>query len=71
MGRYLVFDVGCIEWGESSGVVGMHPDTIRAWADEGKIPCWRTPGGQRRFRRSDLLALLPANPTDTLGGDAA
>ena len=34
MGHYLVFDVGCIECGESSGVVGIY-----ATKDEAKAEC--------------------------------
>jgi excisionase family DNA binding protein len=31
--------------------------TLRRWDDAGKLASIRTPGGQRRFRRSDLTAL--------------
>lgn len=34
--------------------------TLRRWSDSGRVPAIRTPGGQRRFRRSDLDALLAA-----------
>lgn len=40
-------------------LVGVHEDTIKRWAADGKVPAFRTPGGWWRFRRSDLLALLP------------
>jgi len=43
---------------EAAEIVGVHRDTITRWADEGRLPCWKTPGGQRRFRRSDVEALL-------------
>lgn len=32
--------------------------TVAAWADAGKLPCFKTPGGQRRFRREDVERLL-------------
>lgn len=35
--------------------------TVSKWALEGKIPSVKTPGGWRRYRESDVLALL-ANP---------
>ena len=35
-------------------LLGVHPDTLTRWADAGLIPCWRTPGGHRRFTRADL-----------------
>jgi excisionase family DNA binding protein len=38
-------------------VLGVHPDTLARWADDGKVPHWRTPGNQRRFRRSVIEAL--------------
>jgi excisionase family DNA binding protein len=30
--------------------------TIANWAVSGKLACWRTPGGQLRFRRAEVLA---------------
>ncbi len=42
------------------------PDTVAGWADKGKLPSFRTPGGQRRFRREDVEAFLP----DTTAGAA-
>jgi len=44
--------------GEASELLGVHPATLRAWADEGKIPSFRTPGGHRRFAREDLQAFM-------------
>ena len=32
----------------------MHPATLRAWANQGRVASQRTAGGHRRFRRSDL-----------------
>lgn len=45
------------EWvslGEAAQIIGVHPATIRNWAEQGELPYRRTPGGHRRFRRSDL-----------------
>ncbi len=45
------------EWvslGEAAQILGVHPATVRNWADRGELPSRRTPGGHRRFRRSDL-----------------
>lgn len=44
---------------EVAGILGVDPKTIRVWADTGRLHCWRTPGGHRRFRRADVDALLP------------
>jgi excisionase family DNA binding protein len=52
------------EWvslGEAAEIIGVHPATIRNWAERGELPCRRTPGGHRRFRRSDLQQWLAAN----------
>jgi excisionase family DNA binding protein len=45
------------EWvslGEAAEILGVHPSTVRHWADSGDLPSQRTPGGHRRFRRRDL-----------------
>lgn len=40
-------------------ILGVDRDTVARWADAGKLHCWRTPTGYRRFRRADVEALLP------------
>jgi excisionase family DNA binding protein len=45
---------------EASELLGVHPSTLRRWADAGTIPYTRTPGGHRRFRRADLERILRA-----------
>jgi excisionase family DNA binding protein len=45
--------------GEASRVLGVDPDTLRRWADNGKIDVFTTPGGHRRFLRSSIDAMLP------------
>lgn len=51
------------EWLSLSEVaeeLGVHPSTVRNWADQGKLPVHRTQGGHRRFRRSDVDLWLQA-----------
>lgn len=48
---------------EAAEILGVHPATIRNWADKGSLPARRTPGGHRRFRREDLEAWLEAQQT--------
>jgi hypothetical protein len=36
------------------------PDTLRRWADSGKVESYTTPGGHRRFLRSSLEAMVNA-----------
>ena len=43
---------------DASERLGVHPSTLRRWADGGEIPHFRTPGGHRRFRESDLAAWM-------------
>lgn len=43
---------------EVAAAFGVTTETIRTWDNEGKLPSFRTPGGQRRFRRSDVEAML-------------
>jgi excisionase family DNA binding protein len=52
---------------EASRMLGVHPSTLRQWADSGKIPTVRTPGGHRRFAESDLRAVLEPEPLQPAG----
>ena len=36
---------------------GVSVETIRRWADAGRLPSFRTLGGRRRFRWADVRAL--------------
>ena len=42
----------------ASDILGVHPATLRTWADKGKIKAIRTAGGHRRFSLKDLQALV-------------
>lgn len=39
---------------EVANLLGVHPSTVRNWADQGRLPVHRTQGGHRRFLRSEL-----------------
>lgn len=43
---------------QAAEMLGMHPATVRLWADRNELPSRRTNGGHRRFRRSDIQARL-------------
>jgi excisionase family DNA binding protein len=43
---------------EAAELLGIHPATVRLWADRNEIPSRRTTGGHRRFRRADVEARL-------------
>jgi hypothetical protein len=40
-------------------MLGVDPDTLRRWADNGKIEVFTTPGGHRRFLRASIDSLVP------------
>lgn len=44
--------------GAVSRVLGIRETTLRQWADRGRLPVYRTPGGHRRFLREDVEALM-------------
>jgi len=35
-------------------MLGVHPSTVRAWADQGVLPVFRTQGGHRRFLQKEI-----------------
>ena len=39
---------------ETANVLGVHPSTVRNWADGGRLPVYRTQGGHRRFKRNEV-----------------
>ncbi len=43
---------------EASAILGVHASTLRRWADSGRVPCQRTPGGHRRFNRRKLMQMI-------------
>lgn len=62
--------------GAASRLVGVGPDTLRRWADSGKVQSYQTAGGHRRFLRSSLEAITsaprrPRYDTERLADSAA
>lgn len=55
---------------EASTLLGIHPNTLRRWADSGQVPCFRTPGGHRRFKADDLRAWVAGRQTTALAPQA-
>jgi len=44
---------------EAAEILGVSQNTVRAWAEDGRIPMHRNPAnGYRMFRRKDLQDLL-------------
>jgi excisionase family DNA binding protein len=44
--------------GEVAALFRVDPKTVTRWASAGRIGSIRTPGGHRRFRESEVRALL-------------
>jgi excisionase family DNA binding protein len=49
--------------GEVAALFRVDPKTVTRWAAAGRISSIRTPGGHRRFRESEVRALLDGSPT--------
>lgn len=47
--------------GEVAKIFSVDPKTVTRWAASGRIGSIRTPGGHRRFRKSEVDALLAAD----------
>jgi molybdopterin-binding protein len=43
---------------QAAGLLGVSVDTVRRWADEGRIKTTRTPGGHRHVDGKDLARVL-------------
>lgn len=46
---------------QAADALGVHPTTLRRWADSGDIPVHVTPGGHRRFLESDIQTRAAAD----------
>ena len=56
-----------LEWltlGQAAKYLGVAQSTLRKWTDAEQVPAFKTPGGHRRYLRSDLDAFL----TQSAGG---
>ena len=43
---------------EAAALIGVSVATVRGWADDGRLPSYRTEGGHRRFELDELRAWL-------------
>jgi excisionase family DNA binding protein len=50
--------------GPASRLLGVDPDTLRRWANEGRIEAFTTAGGHRRFDRATVERILEARRHD-------
>jgi excisionase family DNA binding protein len=50
--------------GQVAALFHVDPKTVTRWAHAGRLGSLRTPGGHRRFRESEVLALLRSLTTE-------
>lgn len=48
---------GPLTTGEVAAIFGVTMTTVKRWAEEGKLPYFRTPGGHYRFQPDDVARL--------------
>ncbi len=58
MGSKPVPESSWLSLSEASELLGVHPTTLRAWVDAGKVRAFLTPGGHRRFQARELREFL-------------
>src|SRR3954465_7448412 len=47
---------------EVAAILFVDPKTVTRWARAGKLDAIRTPGGHRRYLKSDVLAIMTGGP---------
>src|SRR5438105_14478860 len=53
---------------KAARLLGVHPNTVRAWSDAGRLRYYRiNPRGDRRYRLGDLQRFLAAAETNPEG----
>jgi excisionase family DNA binding protein len=52
-GRHRLLSVS-----EAAEFLGVSADSLRKWSDQGMLPVYRTPGGQRRYSPADLQRFI-------------
>jgi len=61
-------DTTWLSLGPASRRLGVGPDTLRRWADEGRIAAYATPGGHRRFDARELDRIVTGRQSAGRGG---
>ena len=59
---------GFLNVGKAASYLGVSAASLRQWSDAGLVRVYRTPGGQRRYRRDDLDAFV-ASMRESSSGD--
>lgn len=57
-------DASILTTAQAARILGVSVRTVQLWVEGGTLTSWKTPGGHRRIRSNDVLALLnEAKPT--------
>jgi excisionase family DNA binding protein len=56
---------GPLTTGDVAVIFGVTLTTVKRWAEDGRLPSFRTPGRHYRFRLEDVEALKAADAKDT------
>lgn len=56
--------------GRAARLLGVSADTVRRWADAGRLPTWRDAAGRRRINGPDLAAFAVALAAEPDGATA-
>ena len=44
--------------GKAAEFLGVSPNSLRTWSDQGLVMVYRTPGGQRRYSPADVRRFI-------------
>lgn len=55
--RHTPTEPALLTIGEAARALGVHVDTVRRWADTGRINAITLPSGHRRFYAADIAAI--------------
>jgi excisionase family DNA binding protein len=56
--------------GQAAAYLGVSAASLRSWSNQGLVPVYRTPGGQRRFSTADLDSFIRSMREPSANGDS-
>jgi excisionase family DNA binding protein len=57
--------------GEAAEFLGVSAASLRKWSDQGLVPVYRTPGGQRRYSPAELQRFIESMRESPVGPNTA